>query len=146
MRLEVEPMPHAPARPCRHPGCRALTTDRSGLCQEHRRQARREYDRTRPSAAARGYGGYWQKVRAAKLRQDPLCERCLAKGVIREAWGVHHKDRNPTNNAPENLESICFECHEAEHAAERWRTRRQRKPVGEGAEASAGFTAMMSRS
>lgn len=124
-------MPYAPPKPCRRPGCRALTTDRTGYCEAHRKeerkQARREYDRTRPSAAQRGYDRHWQKVRAAKLREDPLCERCLAKGIIREAWGVHHKDRDPTNNTPENLESICFECHEAEHAAERWRPRRQKQ-------------------
>ncbi len=109
-----------------------LTTDRSGLCEAHRKQARQEYDRQRPTASARGYGRQWEKTRAAKLRSDPLCERCLARGRVREAWGVHHKDRDPTNNAPENLESICRQCHEAEHTAERWRPRRQQQTPPRG--------------
>lgn len=33
---------------------------------------------------------------------------------------VNHKDRNPWNNDPENLEHLCRECHRKQHAAEAW--------------------------
>jgi hypothetical protein len=31
---------------------------------------------------------------------------------------VHHQDRDRTNNAPENLVSICSHCHAMEHATD----------------------------
>lgn len=33
---------------------------------------------------------------------------------------INHKDRNPWNNDPENLEHLCRECHRRQHAAESW--------------------------
>ena len=58
-----------------------------------------------------------------------LCERCLARGLIRQGDEVHHKIRlTPENiNDPnislnwENLEMLCKECHEKEHDRRRWR-------------------------
>ena len=34
----------------------------------------------------------WHKLRMAKLLEQPLCEICLAKGIITPAIDVHHKD------------------------------------------------------
>jgi 5-methylcytosine-specific restriction endonuclease McrA len=28
---------------------------------------------------------------------------------------VHHRDHDPSNRAPENLEALCRSCHEREH-------------------------------
>ena len=58
-----------------------------------------------------------------------LCERCLARGLIRQGDEVHHKIRlTPENiNDPnislnwENLEMLCKDCHEKEHDRRRWR-------------------------
>jgi len=33
---------------------------------------------------------------------------------------LHHRDRNRRNNRPENLETLCANCHRLEHARE-WR-------------------------
>ena len=52
----------------------------------------------------------WRKVRAIKLRQTPMCERCGEPALI-----VHHKDQDETNNETDNLESLCNHCHEVEH-------------------------------
>ena len=47
----------------------------------------------------------------AKLRQ---CERCgFDKNVA--AIVVHHKDRNRKNDADDNLEVLCANCHAIEH-------------------------------
>jgi len=35
----------------------------------------------------------WKKLRLAKLLSTPLCELCLAKGIITPAINVHHIDR-----------------------------------------------------
>jgi hypothetical protein len=63
------------------------------------------------------------------LKPFQPCERC---GSHRRSQ-VHHKDRNPMNNALDNLERLCHWCHAAEHApeikaraAQGWITRRQR--------------------
>ena len=41
------------------------------------------------------------------------CERCGEPARER-----HHKDRNPTNNAPENVTALCSSCHRLEHGEE----------------------------
>lgn len=52
------------------------------------------------------------KIRLLKDR-GKNCERCsYAKYEILQ---VHHKDRNRNNNALENLELICPNCHYEEH-------------------------------
>ena len=36
----------------------------------------------------------WKELRQAKLMQQPLCELCLAKGIINAAEDIHHIDRS----------------------------------------------------
>lgn len=67
----------------------------------------------------------WRKTRKAYLSSvGGLCERCLKKGLYHPAVIVHHKvyitpdninDPNVTLNW-NNLEAVCRECHELEHA------------------------------
>jgi 5-methylcytosine-specific restriction protein A len=56
--------------------------------------------------------------------QNPLCEKCLQKGIITPAADIHHIDsfmnyeglkRKETAFNIDNLESICKECHQREH-------------------------------
>ena len=56
--------------------------------------------------------------------QQPLCELCLAKGIINAAEDIHHIDSfmNYTGTKRlskafdfNNLMSICKECHAKEH-------------------------------
>lgn len=75
----------------------------------------KEYDRQRGSAADRGYDAAWQRIRMRKLRRDPICERCLNQGRTKGADLVHHINENPKDNRPENLMSLCVQCHEAMH-------------------------------
>jgi 5-methylcytosine-specific restriction endonuclease McrA len=60
----------------------------------------------------RGYGTEHERQREDLLRRFPLCQRCG------NAWSyhLHHKDRNPFNRSPDNVEVLCVECHQAEHA------------------------------
>lgn len=115
-------MPTKQMHPCNHPGCPRLTRER--FCPEHAREAAAESERTRETAAQRGYDHRWSKIRMMKLNRDPLCERCG-----RAAELVHHKDRNPRNNAPENHESLCTACHDREHARDRFKPRRGRRSI-----------------
>ena len=66
----------------------------------------------------------WLNCRAEYLSSvGGLCERCEAKGIIRPARFVHHKEYISLDNIqnPEillsfdNLEALCFDCHNLEH-------------------------------
>ena len=48
---------------------------------------------------------------AQRMVRGLRCLRCGATPVE-----AHHKDRNPLNNAPRNIEAICRTCHKAEHS------------------------------
>jgi 5-methylcytosine-specific restriction enzyme A len=63
----------------------------------------------RPSAARRGYGGAWRKLRRAKLARDPFCEVCGAA----VATCVDHDRSLATGGTHDeaNLVSMCAPCH-----------------------------------
>jgi len=91
---------------CNYPGCNNLTYQR--FCRGH---IKHQYP---ISARQRGYDTRWEKVREIYGRKYPLCEDCLAKGIVKQKDLVHHiipiaeggniYDEN-------NLKSLCFECH-----------------------------------
>ena len=58
----------------------------------------------------------WKKLRAYHRKHHPFCERCLAKGIHTPATEVHHKrkcfDDPQLQIDPNNLESICAQCHD----------------------------------
>ena len=66
----------------------------------------------------------WLNCRAGYLSfVGGLCERCAAKGIIRPARIVHHKEYISLDNITDpsvllsfdNLEALCQDCHNAEH-------------------------------
>ena len=75
----------------------------------------------------------WHELRTAKLRANPLCERCLAEGkaagvpdgYITSATCVHHRTPIETAKTKDemrrlafdmnNLQSLCFACHAKTH-------------------------------
>jgi 5-methylcytosine-specific restriction endonuclease McrA len=56
-------------------------------------------------------------VRKTMLKKGLIlqCNRCGYDAEIK-ILGVHHKDRNRKNNALNNLEVLCPNCHSLEHA------------------------------
>jgi 5-methylcytosine-specific restriction protein A len=73
----------------------------------------------RKSASERGYDHNWSKLRAWKLAKDPICHLCDLRGRVTAADTVHHINEVETNPElrldPENLMSLCRECHETLH-------------------------------
>lgn len=65
----------------------------------------------------------WKRCRDTYLSEHPICERCSKKGIIVAAEHVHHKRELTVNNYknpmialnPDNLEALCFDCHQLEH-------------------------------
>ncbi len=103
-----------PLRPCKHPGCGALTRD--GWCPAHR-----------PKHAARKESEAWhrmysdpiwtQRLRPEQLLKEPFCRECSRHGLRVRASEVdhvipHHGDRKLFSN-PDNLQSLCHRCHSA---------------------------------
>lgn len=66
----------------------------------------------------------WHRARQQYINSvDGLCERCLAKGIYKPGWIVHHKiwltedninDVNISLN-PNNFEYLCQDCHNKEN-------------------------------
>lgn len=54
----------------------------------------------------------WKAVRTAILARDrSRCAVCGAHGHLH----VHHIDRDPTNDVPDNLITLCETCHARAH-------------------------------
>ncbi|EEQ3439631.1 HNH endonuclease, partial [Escherichia coli] len=107
-------MPWQPLRRCTEPGCNRRV--KSGKCEEHRRAAWRAEDARRGHRRARGYSRQWEKYRAMYLSKNPLCVRCLEKGIYTPAVVVDHII--PINGGddvlfwPEwNHQPLCQACH-----------------------------------
>lgn len=129
-------MPQRPNKPCRHRGCGTLTRDASSYCEEHRAEAVGWARSNASSAAERGYGGEWRKIRARVMRRDVgLCQPCARLGAVSLAQEVDHivnkaqaKGLGWTQqrvDAEENLQAICKACHKSKTARE---ARRQFSP------------------
>jgi 5-methylcytosine-specific restriction protein A len=120
-------MPRRAKRPCMWPGCTALT-EKGSYCDEHCKllQARREAKRE--SAARRGYGARWRRLRKMFLSAHPLCAdpygHHAARNEIVVATEVDHvvPKKQGGSDAWENLQSLCKSCHSRKTALEdgRW--------------------------
>ena len=120
-----------PARPCRHPGCRALT--RSGYCDKH--QPKRTSDR---SEAAKSWHRFYstavwrEDLRPAQLLQSPFCEECAARGLRVLATDVDHRVDHKGNwlvfTDRSNLRSLCHSCHSRKTAGDLWQKAKASKP------------------
>lgn len=126
-------MPSKLPTPCGYPGCPGISV-KYGRCakhlpeyerkvEEHRRESRQEYDKTRETPKERGYDEDWARLRKWYLARNPLCERCGQPAEI-----VHHRrvladggERLDANN----LEALCGRCHRRHHASTRWRRKGQ---------------------
>lgn len=119
------------ARPCpgkgpRFRSCPNLIRGNTRLCPECEALVKadnKNYDQKR--LADDSGRRFWlsaagRSIQKAKLNRDPLCERHLKIDREVPAVLVHHKDNDELNSSPENLESLCNECHEKEHGPNRW--------------------------
>lgn len=104
-------MPSLAVRPCQHPGCPEYA-EKNGRCVDHAP----EVDARRGKTAERGLGAAWRRVRAMKLRRDPICQiRTHCNGAL--ATTVDHII--PRSKRPDlclvwsNLQSACKDCNEA---------------------------------
>jgi 5-methylcytosine-specific restriction enzyme A len=109
-------------------GCPRVQVE--SYCAEHARtrttddgSGAREKRRPRASVASGGdgYDRRWMRLRARKLRRDPICEW---RDCDREAKHVHHIDglgcRGPRGYDMGNLMALCAAHHNPISARQRW--------------------------
>lgn len=103
-------MPKAPPSPCCHPGCPRYAV-KGGRCEQHQPKA---WDHKGKSAADRGYGRRWEKLRLMVMGRDSwLCQECKRRGLLRTATDCDHivpKARGGLDH-PDNLQALCRPCH-----------------------------------
>lgn len=68
------------------------------------------------------YGSKWASIRNKKVKEDNYtCQRCNKRTLEPYGLNVHHIipidefENLDEANAPENLETLCFECHMEHH-------------------------------
>jgi 5-methylcytosine-specific restriction enzyme A len=99
-------------RTCTTAGCPAIVTDGRSRCPVHRRERERE----RGSARARGYDRNWEEISGIILRRDPICVAC---GMAPSQHADHITPlRRGGTNEPENLQGLCAPCHSRKTARE----------------------------
>ena len=116
-------MPRKPRKPCRYPGCSALTDE--SYCPEHKRLVAAQYNRyERTPDMKKRYKGPWPAIRRRFLAGHPLCEMCLREGMYTEAREVHHilPLADGGSHDTSNLMALCKPCHSRITATEgvRW--------------------------
>ena len=88
-------------------------------------EVKRQLDRCRPSAAARGYGSRWRRARDAFLRRNPLCITCGKAGRLEPSTVVDHVVPHRGDQDlfwdEANWAALCKRCHDRKTAREgRW--------------------------
>ena len=122
-----------PLRPCRHPGCAALT--REGYCPKHKPQKA-------PRRISAEYHGWYSlsiwtdDLRPAQLLREPFCRECAKQyppGDPRHRTRATVVDHiTPFRGAwalfidPANHQSLCKRCHDRKTAKEQAEKRRNR--------------------
>ena len=120
-----------PLRPCRHPGCGALTRD--GYCPKHK-----------PKQAARRQSAQWhswyslpiwtEDLRPGQLLREPCCRECARRGIRTPATDVDHVRDHRGDWAlftdRDNLQSLCHSCHSRKTMRELWQNRRENSGGG----------------
>lgn len=117
-------MPARAPRPCAKAGCRATVTTGS-RCTVHAaalEQDLRDRDRSRGTAASRGYDRRWRQARALYLAEHPLCALCMGEGATTRAEVVDHKRPHRGDQAlfwdVGNWQALCKRHHDAKTSRE----------------------------
>lgn len=114
-------MPARIPKACRKQGCKHVTTNSNGYCDEHQGCGWQRYQKGKTSSQ-RGYGSHWRKLRIIALERDRyLCQECLKRGLYVAATVVDHitAKAHGGNDDLSNLQSLCDMCHKAKTARER---------------------------
>ena len=108
------------------PGCPRLAVEK-GRCEEHAYPV--WGGRERPTAAQRGYGWEWQKIRKQVLREEPHCRWCGKPSVTVDH--IRPKARGGSD-ARSNLQALCNSCRKIKDARDAAEGKRRKRKEAEG--------------
>lgn len=115
-----------PLRPCKKPGCRALTEET--YCPDHRpKMIRVESADWHSWYTDPRYG--WPKRRADQLAREPFCRECAAKGLRVRATDADHVVPHRGDLQlflHGELQSLCHSCHSRKTMQERQEREREK--------------------
>jgi 5-methylcytosine-specific restriction protein A len=105
-------MPTRLMGPCKTLSCPNTRTASSPYCGSCA-AAGNGPDQYRGSAAARGYGHNWRKLRLMVLRRHPMCADPFGIGCISVSLHADHiiPKRQGGEDIMENLQGLCDSCH-----------------------------------
>ena len=110
-------MPHRP--PTRCPTCKTLHHG-IGKCDRCKAAVQKASDQQRGSAAARGYGRNWTKIRGHYLKRNPQCCLCQAAAEVPDHYPVSRRDLIERGDlhpdADQHLRPLCRPCHSKQTA------------------------------
>lgn len=114
--------------PCSHPSCPTLTPPGQPRCGDHR------YDRTRPTARARGYDHTHEiQFRAEVLAREPYCRLCYAPATVADHHPLSRRElvaRGLNPNNPARGRGLCVRCHNRETSKREGGAKNFRVPGG----------------
>lgn len=127
----MKPIHPVPIKHCLHCGTEMLRKRYNGRLEDRATFLRRQFCSLDCSSVhslkeSVSLSGLYR--RATQLKGS-VCQRCGSENQL----GIHHEDRNPANNSPENLLTLCASCHTALHWKEGkkpWKARAQCKTCG----------------
>lgn len=104
--------------PCAEPRCPELVGRGESRCPTHARAKQQAYDRSRGTAAERGYDAGHRKWRAAILARDPICKACHRE---RSTFADHIVPLNQGGAKLDlaNGQGLCSHCHQVKRGQER---------------------------
>ena len=110
-------------KPCNKPGCGVLVRDGTARCDKHKPEAWTK----KPTATKRITGRKLQAMRAELFTSKPLCAECERQGRLRLATQRDHIKPLAEGGADDgdNVQGLCFDCHEAKSLQERLRALRR---------------------
>mgnify|MGYP003152916879 CR=1 FL=1 len=108
-------MPDMPRSVSGDPASEDLKQMRAASLRDERAASASVYNKERGSAASRGYGSRWRRLRRMVLNRQPLCVRCGAP-----ATDVDHIMPRAAggDDSFENLQGMCKSCHSRKTASE----------------------------
>lgn len=119
-------MPQRPLKPCRHRGCRTLSRNSNGYCDDHKDEAK-AWVKKPVERSGRG-GRPWRRLREQVLVRDGYlcqCDECKARAMPLVANEVDHiiPLAHGGTDALTNLMAINHDCHKRKTAADSLRGR-----------------------
>ncbi|MCH7421472.1 HNH endonuclease [Shewanella sp. MM_2022_3] len=107
---------------CNKAGCIQAHSNDNGYCNSHQKYYQEQvatrnkrYNDNRPPRHSFYFTNTWKRLRDQWIRENPLCCRCEALGIVKLATIVDHiieiQDNPDLKDDYLNLQSLCHACH-----------------------------------